>query len=260
MHKSIPLTTAVLCAALVLVASALHAQQAPSTLAIGPLDRVKVDAFAQLLSDATGRPFAVAGDVDAAFTVIVPGNDPLNLPADDVYAFGLSVLASAGLSVVEEGNSCRIVRLPEGGGLSVGAPETKGAAPHGLVTRVFQLKNVAADDIRRVLEGGGGKKGWIAVLESSNHLVVTDTAGTIARVAKLIEELDKPGTSRISEIVSLKYADADSLASQLNLVASQTLRAKARFWRIACKAPPGRSIPLPFCGARSRFPPQGPIA
>ena len=221
----IPLAVAFF-SAIFLAASGLQAQQPPATLEIGPLERVKVDAFAQLLSDATGRPFAVAGDVDAAFTVIVPGNDPLNLPAKDVYAFGLSVLASAGLSVVEEGNSCRIVRLPEGGGLSVGAAETAGVTPHGLVTRVFQLKNVAADDIRRVLEGGGGKKGWIAVLESSNHLVVTDTAGTIARVAKLIEELDKPGLSRTTEIVTLKFADADALAQQLNLVAAQTLQSE----------------------------------
>lgn len=217
---------ALVIAALFLATSPLAAQNAPSTLAIGPLERVKVDAFAQLLSDATGRPFAVAGDVDASFTVIVPGSAPLNLPAEDVYAFGLSVLASAGLSVVEEGNSCRIVRLPEGGGLSVGAADASGGSPHGLVTRVFQLENVAADDIRRVLEGGCGKKGWIAVLESSNHLVVTDTAGTIARVAKLISELDKPGLSRVSEIISLKYADADSLAAQLNLVESQTVQSE----------------------------------
>ena len=238
MHIRISHSAALLAVAL-FAATAVHGQQAPATLAIGPLERVKVDAFAQLLSDATGRPFAVAGDVDASFTVIVPGNDPLNLPASDVYAFGLSVLASAGLSVVEEGNSCRIVRLPEGGGLSVGASDASGVAPHGLVTRVFQLKNVAADDIRRVLEGGGGKKGWIAVLESSNHLVVTDTAGTIARVAKLIDELDKPGLSRKSEIVSLKYADADSLAAQLNLVASQTLQSEGSVLANRLQSPTG---------------------
>ena len=200
---------------------AAGAQQPKDPIAIGALDRVKVEAFAQLLSDATGRPFAVAGDVDATFTVIVPGGDTLKLPADDVYAFGLSVLASAGLSVVDEGGSCRIVRLPEGGGLAVGAAMREGETGNGLVTRVFSLQHAAADDVRRVLEGGGGRKGWIAVLESSNHLVVTDTARTLERVALLVAELDRPGLARVTEVVPLAFADADALARQLNTTMTQ---------------------------------------
>ncbi|MDD5707148.1 MAG: secretin N-terminal domain-containing protein [Kiritimatiellae bacterium] len=207
---------------LVCLCCALAARAA--NIEIGALDRVKVEAFAQLLSDAVGRPFAVAGDVDAAFTVIVPGGVPLQLPAEEVYAFGLSVLASAGLSVVEEGGSCRIVRLPEGGGLAVGA--AAGEPASGLVTRVFRLEHAAADDVRRVLEGGGGRKGWISVLESSNHLVVTDTARTLDRVAVLVAELDQPGLSRVTEVVPLRFADAEALAAQLNTtVAEGVLRA-----------------------------------
>ena len=202
------------------LAEPLGAQTA-NRIAIGALDRVKVEAFAQLLSDATGRPFAVAGDIDAFFTVIVPGGETLDLPAADVYAFGLSVLASAGLSVVDEGGSCRIVRLPEGGGLSVGSAVGDGQAGSGLVTRVFRLEHAAADDIRRVLEGGGGRKGWIAVLESSNHLVVTDTARTLERVAALVAELDRPGLARVTDVVTLKFADADALARQLNAAMQQ---------------------------------------
>ena len=208
-------------AALVCWCLAAGAQE-KNAITIGALDRVKVEAFAQLLSDATGRPFAVAGDVDATFTVIVPGGDTLTLPAGDVYAFGLSVLASAGLSVVDEGGSCRIVRLPEGGGLSVGAAMRDGEAGNGLVTRVFSLQHVAADDVRRVLEGGGGRKGWIAVLESSNHLVVTDTARTLERVALLVGELDRPGLARVTEVMPLKFADAEAMARQLNATMMQT--------------------------------------
>lgn len=189
---------------------------------IGPLDRVSVDVFAQLLSDATGRPFAVADNITEKFTVLVPQGAAIGLPADEVYAFGLSVLASAGLSVLEEGNACRIVRLPEGGGLSIGSTETQSADIRGLVTRVFRLKHVDADKVRAVLEGGSGKKGWIAVLESSNILVVTDTTRTLERVAQIVEELDKPGLARKTEIVKLSYADADAIASQLNLVVAQT--------------------------------------
>ena len=217
-----PMLRVAVLALAVQAAGSMHAQ-AVNRMAIGSLDRVKVEAFAQLLSDATGRPFAVAGDIDAFFTVIVPGGTTLELPADDVYAFGLSVLASAGLSVVDEGNSCRIVRLPEGGGLSVGATVGEGqAGGNGLVTRVFRLEHAAADDVRRVLEGGGGRKGWIAVLDSSNHLVVTDTARTLERVAQLIAELDQPGLARVTEVVALQHAEAEALARQLNAAILQS--------------------------------------
>ena len=220
--KNSPTRTCLALALAFAIASAFAAD-----VKIAPLSGGSVATFAQILSNATGRPFAVAGDVDnATFSVLLPNDVPLDLPADDAYAFGLSVLTSAGLSVIEEGNACRIVRLPEGGGLSVGASASETNDVHGLVTRVFRLKHVAADDVRRILEGGSGKKGWIAVLETSNHLVVTDTARTLERVASLVDEIDQPGLSRKTEIVKLSYADAESLAAQLNAIASQALQSE----------------------------------
>lgn len=224
-------------AGLVIVAGA-------SDVKIAPLNGGSVATFAQILSNATGRPFAVAGGVDnATFSVLLPNNMPLDLPSDDAYAFGLSVLTSAGLSVIEEGNACRIVRLPEGGGLSVGASSTETNDVHGLVTRVFRLKHVAANDVRLVLEGGSGKKGWITVLETSNHLVVTDTARTLERVKQLVDELDQPGLSRKTEIVKLSYADAESLAVQLNTIAAQALQSEGAMLAQRLNSQNGSPVP-----------------
>ena len=53
---------------------------------IAPLSGGSVATFAQILSNATGRPFAVAGDVDnATFSVLLPNDVPLDLPADEIY-------------------------------------------------------------------------------------------------------------------------------------------------------------------------------
>lgn len=192
---------------------------------LGALENVKLDVLAQMMCDASGRPFAISGGLDTEFSVLVPDGDTMALSAGDIYNFGLSILASAGLSVVDDGHTCRIVRLPEGGGLAVGAPgETETPASCGLVTRVFRLKHASADDVRRVLEGGSGRKSWITVLENANLIVVTDTALTLSRVAKLVEELDKPGLSRKTEVVKLSFGDADAIAQQLNAIAVQTLQ------------------------------------
>ncbi|MBR4612306.1 MAG: hypothetical protein IKO40_06270, partial [Kiritimatiellae bacterium] len=193
--------------------------EAAPTIGLGPMERVKIDVLAQMMSDASGRPFAISGGLDNEFSVLVPDGDPVALSPDEIYTFGLSILASAGLSVVDDGHTCRIVSLPEGGGLAVGAPggnpegqtdsvQAVSPAPHGLMTRVFRLKNATADEVRRVLEGGSGRKSWITMLESANLIVVTDTAPTLERVAALVAELDKPGLARTTEIVNLKFADA----------------------------------------------------
>ncbi len=48
-----------------------------------------------------------------------------------------------------------------------------------------------------------------------NHLIVTDTAANIARLESLVAELDKPGSGSGVEVVSLKFASAEEVASQL---------------------------------------------
>lgn len=217
-------------AAMVAVSSATATATEGKTL-LGAMEHVKIDVLAQMMSDASGRPFAISGGQDAEFSVLVPDGDAVSLSSEDVYTFGLSILASAGLSVVDDGQTCRIVSLPEGGGLAVGAPgldgtDGAGAASHGLVTRVFRLKNATADEVRRVLEGGSGRKSWITMLESANLIVVTDTAPTLERVAALVAELDRPGLARKTEIISLKFADAAELAAQLNAIAATSVQSE----------------------------------
>ena len=243
--KFLPLLSLVIC----LLSSMLPrfavaaAAESASSIDLGPMERVKIDVLAQMMSDASGRPFAISGGLENEFSVLVPDGDPVALSPDEIYSFGLSILASAGLSVVDDGQTCRIVSLPEGGGLSVGAPpggdgaassedgqtafgQSASAAPHGLVTRVFRLKNATADDVRRVLEGGSGRKSWITMLESANLIVVTDTVPTLDRVAALVAELDKPGIARKTEIVALEYADADAIAAQLNAIAATSIQSE----------------------------------
>ncbi|MGI6495547.1 MAG: secretin N-terminal domain-containing protein [Kiritimatiellia bacterium] len=216
-----------------LVAASLLAQDAaqaprgtaPDNLPLPPeaglnlstLDRIDVRAFAQMVSDVTGRRFAVAGDVEATFTVVFPDKGQSRLPPDEVYPFFLSVLASANLSVVEDADVARIVRMPEGAlSIGTGALASDDDPGTGLVTRVFRLQHIPADDVRRLLEASGARKGGIGVLEEANQVIVTDGAAILARVAALLEEIDRPGQARLTEVVALKAADAATIAAQVN--------------------------------------------
>lgn len=55
-----------------------------------------------------------------------------------------------------------------------------------LVTRVFRINYVLAADVARALEGVVSERGHVAVSESTNALIVTDTEEVIATMARVI--------------------------------------------------------------------------
>lgn len=182
-------------------------------------DQVDIRSFVKAVGEITGKKFVVAGDVTGKITVVSP-----NISRAEVYPLFMSILESAGCSVVEEGGISRIVVLQARAtplGSVVG--EGKTVPPSGIVTRIIRLKNASATELKKALEAqiGGGKQGAIAALEETNHLIITDTAENIRKVEKIIEEIDQPGTARVTEVVALQFASAQALADQLNAAVAE---------------------------------------
>ncbi|NQT92620.1 MAG: type II secretion system secretin GspD [Lentisphaerae bacterium] len=177
-------------------------------------DQVDVRAFVKLVGEATGRRFVVADDVAGRITVAAP-----SVKRSDVYPLFVSILESVGCSVVEEKDLHRIVKL---GKRDVPAAPVVGVGEQtpakGIVTKVFLIQNVSATEIKKLLQSkvGGGRTGAIESLEETGHLIITDTAENVRRLAKIVEEIDRPGAARVTEIVALQYASAKDIADQLN--------------------------------------------
>ena len=177
-------------------------------------DQVDIGSFVKLVGDKTGRKFVVAEGVKGKITVVSP-----RISRREVYPLFLSILESAGCSVVQEGDVCRIVALPERGTPLAPVVGVEEKTPQdGMITKVIRLRNVAASEVRKLLEPrvGGGKAGAVAAIEETNHLVITDTADSIRRIEKLVNEIDQPGTMRVTEVVPLEFAGAEEMAEQLN--------------------------------------------
>lgn len=177
-------------------------------------DQVDVSTFVKLVGDLTGKKFVVADGVAGKITVVSP-----MVTRREVYPLFVTILESAGCSVVQDGEIYRVVALPKRD--TVVAPVIGAEEPiptEGVVTKVFQLQNVTAAELRKVLESkvGGGKAGAIGAIEETNHLLITDTADSIRRIEKIITEIDKPGLSKTTEVVPLEFAGAEEIANQLN--------------------------------------------
>lgn len=177
-------------------------------------DKVDIPTFVRLVGDITGKRFVVASDVKGKITVVSPQVD-----RDDVYPLFVSILESAGCSVVQEDDLYRVVPLPRGDMVSTPIITADEKTPeNGIVTKIIRLEHIPADSIRKMLETrmGGNKTGSISIIEETNHLIITDSATNIRRIEKIIAEVDRPGLARSTEVVVLKYTTAIDLARQLN--------------------------------------------
>lgn len=188
-------------------------------------DQVDVRFLVKLAGDITGRRFVVDPAVEGKVTVVTPAQ----IPAEEVYPLLLAVLEAAGYAVLEQDGVCRVVAraprpVPAAPVLPPDAPPTGGA----LVTKVIKLEHVGAAELRRMLEPmvDGGKSGALAALETTNHLVVTDTADNIRRLEAVIAQIDQPGAARVTELYALQHAVARNMADELNQAISG-LRARA---------------------------------
>lgn len=236
------------CVAIVLSVQSLalqgqEKQPQPTTRSSGHInfsfDKVDVKTFVELVGRITGRKFVVADDIDRKITVVSP-----LVTADEVYPLFISILESAGCSVVQDGRISRIVALPRREIPVVPVVGVREKTPaNGVVTKIFHLQNVAAKDVAKLISSkvGGSAKGAVGAIEETNHLLVTDTAESIRRIAKIVAEIDKPGLARVTEVVPLTFAGAEDLAEQLNRAVAE-VDTRARRLRNRLPAAPGTSV------------------
>ena len=178
-------------------------------------DQVDIRTFVKLVGEITAQTFVVDQGVDGKVTIVTPP-----IPVDQVFPLFVSVLESAGCSVVQEKGVTRVVALSTRESPNAPVVGEGDALPtSGLVTKVMHLKYVRAADLRKMLEPrvGGGKAGAVHAVEGTNHLIVTDTVDNIRKIEKIIAELDKSGLSRVTEVVPLQYASAEEIAHQIGL-------------------------------------------
>ena len=162
----------------------------------------------QIVGKITGKKFVVPEGVTGKVTILTQGG----IPAAEVYPLYLSMLEASGYTVAEREGVHRVVPLPGGPALASGS-----GIGGGLVTRLIPLRNVNAADVKKSFEPlvRGGKEGALEVFAPGNHLIVTDTAGNVARLEALVAVLDQPGSGSAIEMVPLKFASAEEVAAQL---------------------------------------------
>ncbi|HHL45369.1 MAG TPA: type II secretion system protein GspD, partial [Gammaproteobacteria bacterium] len=159
----------------------------------------------QTVADITGRNFVIDPRVKGKVTVV--SSRPMR--ADELYQVFLSVLEVHGFAAIPDGDTTRIVPAANAkqAGLPVVTGTRKGAPSNDMITQVVQIKHVSAAQLVPVLRPLVPPQGHMAAYQSTNTLIISDRAANIARLRKIIQSIDQPGSSEV-EVIQLQHASA----------------------------------------------------
>jgi general secretion pathway protein D len=187
------------------------------------LQDAKIQTLIATVSEITGKNFVLDPRVEGTVNVI--STQPMN--PDQIYELFLSILKVHGLAAVDSGDFVKI--MPEGNARQDAIPTTRSGANQpadALITQVVEVKHVSAADLVPLLRQLVPQNGYIVAHPSSNVLVISDRAGNVDRLVKIIHRIDTVSEDDI-ELIALSHASAGEVVRMLNLLSDANANATA---------------------------------
>ncbi len=171
-----------------------------------------IRALISTVSKFTGKNFIIDPRVKAKVTVVSANT----LTPEAVYEVFLSVLQVHGYAAVPTGSVIKIVPAVNAkqGPLPLSSKRDNYASDE-LITKIIRLDHVPASQLVPILRPLVPQQGHLAAYNPTNTLIITDHAGNIRRLLKIIAGVDRPDSDEL-EIIPLKHASASELVRILN--------------------------------------------
>ncbi len=164
----------------------------------------------KFVAEVTGKTLVIDPRVKGRVKVI--SQKPLN--ERQLMELFRSVLEVHDFTIIEVGNVVRVVPLKDARSSPLPVKDDP-EFDEGYVTQVIQLKNIAAAKVLPVLRPLVPQHSHLAAYDPSNAIVVSDTAANIERIKEIITKIDTAALPT-TEVVELKYADAESLVATIS--------------------------------------------
>lgn len=189
--------------ALIAVATLASAQQPEQKITPNFKD-ADITQIAEAVSAATGRNFIIEPRVRGPVTML--SSTPMSPEA--FYQTFLSILQVHGFAAMPAGNAIKIVpdanaRMMPGNDL----PNRVSSGSDEIVTQVVEVKNVNAAQLVPILRSLMPQYAHLAAYQPSNILIISDRAGNVNRLMRIIGRIDQAGDAAV-EIVPLQNASA----------------------------------------------------
>jgi len=171
-----------------------------------------IGALISTVAEVTHRNFVVDPRVKGKVTVI--SSRPMD--SDEVYQVFLSILKVHGFAAIPSGAVTKIV--PDVNAKQDNIPtvtDRDTGTGDEMVTRVVEVKNVAAAQLVPILRPLIPQQGHLAAYPSTNVLVISDRAANVERLVSIIRRIDQVSDSEI-EVIPLQHASAAEVVRVLN--------------------------------------------
>ena len=186
----------------------VHTAQAQHRL---NLQDAQIEAFIATVSEITGRNFIVDPRVEGA-TVTVISQQPMS--ADEIYDVFLSVLRVHGFAAVPAGDFVKIV--PDATAHQDTIPFGRDELGHdALVTEIVTVQHVPATDLATLLRPLVPQNAHIVAHPGSNTLMISDRAGNLDRLKRIIARIDTTSENEI-EVIPLRHANATEVVRAIS--------------------------------------------
>ena len=172
------------------------------------------------VSEITGKNFIVDPRINGKISIV--SSKPME--KEDIYALFQSVLEVHGFAAVPSGKVIKIV--PDANAKFGTIPTATNNEPgegDELVTRVIELTNVSAAQLVPIIRPLASPQAHMAAFPQANMLVMSDRAGNIERLVKIIQRIDLPNSDEL-EVIPLHHASAVEMARILTTLEQQSKR------------------------------------
>jgi general secretion pathway protein D len=169
----------------------------------------------EAVTAATGRNFIIDPRVRAQVTML--SSTPMT--PDQFYQAFLAILQVHGFVAVPAGNIIKVIpdanlRQMPGNDL----PERVSSTSDEVVTQVVALRNVSAAQLVPVLRPLMPQNAQLASVNGANMLIISDRAGNVSRLMRIIARIDQTGSNDIDVIPLQSATAADTVRVLSSLV------------------------------------------
>jgi len=179
-------------------------------------ENVEISEFVKTVSKLTGRNFLIDQAIRGTVTILGPKSVPLS----EVWRVFHSVLAVKGLTVVKVGSLYKIVQRRDA--KSVNAPVVVGRKPSNyteqMIIQLVPLEHVEAKSAVDFLKNFAGSNATVFSHDETNTLVIVDDALNVAKLLRLLDQIDNDRFEETVEIHQLQYVDAEEAINLLQQV------------------------------------------
>ena len=182
------------------------------------LQDADIQALIATVSEITGKSFIVDPRVgDTKVTVI----SSKSMTPEEIYAVFESVLRVHGYAAVPAGEFTKIVPDAVGHQDTIPTRTNGGYNDDALITQIVEVQHVPATELVTLLRPLIPQNGHIVAHSGSNVLVISDRAGNVDRLLKIIRRIDTAGGEDI-EVIPLQHARATEVVRTLNMLNGDT--------------------------------------